>query len=96
MPQLDRQLVFGAYAGMDPSALNSQNMLDGGNTWDMQMGGMTGGYGAEPSSAWFMPFNMEPPEIGQDTDIFGNLGSTGSGYGGMPINNNGNGMGGGN
>jgi hypothetical protein len=96
MPQLDRQLVFGAYAGMDPSALNAQNMLDGGNTWDMQMGGMTGGYGAEPSSAWFMPFNMEPPEIGQDTDIFGNLGSTGSGYGGMPINNNGNGMGGGN
>ena len=96
LPQLDRQLVFGAYAGMDPSTLNSQNMLDGGNTWDMQMGDMTGAFGAEPSSAWFMPFNMEPPEIGQDTDIFSNLGGTGSGYGGMPINNNGNGMGSGN
>jgi hypothetical protein len=95
LPQLDRQLVFGAYAGMDPSALNSQNIIDTGNTWDMQMGGMTGGFGAEPSSAWFMPFNMEPPEIGHDADIFSNLGGTGSGYGGMSINNNGNGMGGG-
>ena len=94
LPQLDRQLVFGAYAGLDPSSLNSQNMLDGGNTWDMQMGGMASGFGAEPSSAWFMPFNMEPPEIGQDADIFSNLGGTG--YRGVPINNNGNGMGDGN
>jgi hypothetical protein len=95
LPQLDRQLVFGAYAGMDPSALASQNMLDGGNSWNMQMGGITGSYGAEPSSAWLMPFNMEPPEMVEDIDIFGNFGGTGSGYGGMPINNNGNGMGGG-
>lgn len=92
LPQLDRQLVFGAYAGMDPSILNSQNMMDGANTWDMQMGGMTG-YVAEPSSAWFMPFNMAPPEIGQDGDMFNSLG--GPGYGGMPIDDsNGGRMGG--
>ena len=93
LPQLDRQLVFGAYAGMDPSALNSQAMLDSGNSWDMHLGGMAGGYGAEPSSAWMMPFNMEPPDLNNDMDIFSSLG--GNGYGGMPINNNGNGMGGG-
>lgn len=57
LPQLDRQLVFGAYAGMDPSSLSSQNMLDSTNAWDMQMGGMSG-FVTEPSSAWFMPFNM--------------------------------------
>jgi len=96
LPQLDRQLVFGAYAGMDPSALASQNMFDNPLSWDMQMGGMTG-FVTEPSSAWFMPFNMEPPEIGQEADIFHTLGGAGVGYGlgGMPVDNNGNVMGGG-
>jgi len=78
MPQLDRQLVFGAYAGMEPS----HGMLEGSNGWDMQMGGMSG-YVTEPSSAWFMPFNMEPPEIGQE-DIFN--GGGGYGMGGMQVN----------
>ena len=92
LPQLDRQLVFGAYAGMDPSSINPQTMMDGTNWGDMQMGGMSG-YTTEPSSAWFMPFNMEPPEIGQDADIFNTMGGAGYGLGGMPVNNNGNGMG---
>ncbi|KAG0646888.1 putative transcriptional regulatory [Hyphodiscus hymeniophilus] len=92
LPQLDRQLVFGAYAGMDPPGLNSQNMLDGGNSWDLQMGGMTSGFGAESSSAWLLPFNIPAPDI--NDDIFSNLDV--NGYGGMSINNNGNGMGGGN
>jgi len=97
LPQLDRQLVFGAYAGMDPSSMNAQSLLDNSNSWDntMQMNG--GGMGAiggimnEVSSAWFMPFNMDPPEIGngQDVDMFSNLGG---GYG-MQVNN-GPGMGG--
>ncbi|KAF4636441.1 hypothetical protein G7Y89_g1644 [Cudoniella acicularis] len=68
LPQLDRQLVFGAYAGMDPASLGSHSMLDSA-AWDMQMNGMSG-FVTEPSSAWFMPFNMEPPEIGQEADIF--------------------------
>ncbi|KAH8595855.1 fungal-specific transcription factor domain-containing protein [Bisporella sp. PMI_857] len=75
LPQLDRQLVFGAYGGLDPSS----QMIDPAQ-WEMQMGGMNGFVG-EPSSAWFMPFNMEPPEIGQDgPDIFNTMG--GAGYGG--------------
>jgi hypothetical protein len=39
-----------------------------------------GAFGGEASSAWFMPFNMEPPEIGQDMGLgVGNL----DGFGGM-------------
>ena len=79
LPQLDRQLVFGAYAGVDP-AMNSQAIMDVNNGWDMQMNGMTG-FVTEPSSAWFMPFNMDPPEIGAETDIFNTLGGP-AGYGG--------------
>ncbi|KUJ20934.1 uncharacterized protein LY89DRAFT_578070 [Mollisia scopiformis] len=75
LPQLDRQLVFGAYAGMDPSSLSSQNMLDSTNAWDMQMGGMSG-FVTEPSSAWFMPFNMEPPDLAHEQDIFNTMGGT--------------------
>jgi hypothetical protein len=79
VPQLDRQLVFGAYAGMDQTPLGTQNMLE--NTiWDMGMGGATN-FPVEPTSAWFMPFNMEPPEMGRDMDIFGSLGTAGVGYG---------------
>ncbi|KAE9576867.1 putative transcriptional regulatory protein [Colletotrichum fructicola] len=41
--------------------------------------------GQEASSAWFMPFNMEPPEIGQDMgmnlDGFGNMFSNGLHHG---------------
>jgi hypothetical protein len=57
LPQLDRQLVFGAYAGMDPNSLSTHSMLDGANSWDMQINGMAG-FATEPTSAWFMPFNM--------------------------------------
>jgi hypothetical protein len=63
LPQLDRQLVFGAYAGVDPS----QELLGGTNSWDNPMGGM-GGFGTDPSSAWMMPFNMDPPEMRQEMD----------------------------
>jgi hypothetical protein len=96
LPQLDRQLVFGAYTGMDPTSLGTQSMVDGGGLWDMGMTGATS-FPAEPTSAWFMPFNMEPPEIGQDTDLSGSLGTLGVGYGGggggMSVDP-GNGMGG--
>ncbi|KAI5868067.1 zinc finger transcription factor 1 [Durotheca rogersii] len=84
LPQLDRQLVFNAYGGMDPSTISGPEAL---MDWDALAGngaGTNGGHGAngsngassedqeglpagfvaEPSSAWFMPFNMEPPELG--------------------------------
>lgn len=80
LPQLDRQLVFGAYAGMEPSSLNLPDMANVSNGWDMQMNGMTG-FVTEPSSAWFMPFNMQPPEIGQESDIFNTMGGAEASYG---------------
>lgn len=87
LPQLDRQLVFGAYAGMDPSSLSSHSMLDAANSWDLQMNGGMNGFMTEPSSAWFMPFNMEPPDLGHEQDIFN---TPGYGMGGMQVNNTGN------
>ncbi|KAL2074436.1 hypothetical protein VTL71DRAFT_8214 [Oculimacula yallundae] len=84
LPQLDRQLVFGAYANMDPA---SQRMLDD-QGWDMQMGGGMSGFTTEPTSAWFMPFNMEPPDVGHEQDVFNAMGGS-YGMGGF-IDNNGN------
>ncbi|TVY57438.1 putative transcriptional regulatory protein [Lachnellula cervina] len=78
LPQLDRQLVLEAYANMEPS----NGIMGSPNGWDMQMGGGMPGYVPEPTSAWFMPFNMEPPEIGQE-DIFN---ASGYGMGEMQIN----------
>lgn len=90
LPQLDRQLVFGAYAGMDPNSHSSQNMVESAHNWDMQMGGMTG-FVTEPTSAWFMPFNMEPPDLGHEQDVFNTVGGGhGYGMGGMHVNNNAN------
>lgn len=133
LPQLDRQLVFGAYGSLHPGM--SSQMLDGG-IWD-GMGGhrhgdggrrahgstdalhaaMAGGHGLHnhqnnhhnqhhhhhnshesASSAWFMPFNMEPPEIGHDLTsldglgaIFGGSMTTPGGMGGGSSNPNHNG-----
>lgn len=83
LPQLDRQLVFGAYGGLDPS----QGMIDNTN-WDMHMGGMTS-FGTEPSAAWMIPFNMEPPEMGLDTETLNAMRAAAGNYGMDP------GMGGG-
>ncbi|KAH9884454.1 zinc finger transcription factor 1 [Xylariomycetidae sp. FL2044] len=105
LPQLDRQLVFNAYGGLDPTTISGPEAL---MDWDALAGnghghGANGGGGGagnasgsgaaggsregggghihhhhhhhdglppgfvhEPSSAWFMPFNMEPPEMGHD------------------------------
>ena len=81
---------------LEPS-LGGQHLLDNAG-WDINMGNITGF--EEPSSAWFVPFNLEPPLIGQDVDVFNSLGGMGMSYGmgGMSVNNlgngNGNGMGG--
>lgn len=103
LPQLDRQLVFGAYGNLDSAvtAMENQTTLDGLD-WDgpgpgdcdnlgvssaatgttatahselgLSMDTLNGfGHSNEPSSAWFMPFNMDPPEIGQDLGGIGNL-----------------------
>jgi len=98
VPQIDRQLVFGAYAGMDSSSLGhaQSHVHDMAANWDLGMNNMTG-FAAEPTSAWFMPFNMDLPDLGTDAE-FGSVGSAGVGYGMgvMPVNNQAdlNGMGG--
>jgi hypothetical protein len=97
LPQLDRQLVFGAYAGVDPStATNAVNGLNN-NLWDgLDMNGLgTGFFNNEPTSAWFMPFNMDVPwdtgalDDGMGTWTGGGMGnqnhnSYGMGYQGEP------------
>ena len=110
LPQLDRHLVYGAYAGNDPtgsssasalSALtsglqdpqsNQQGLNDPATSmWDnpldlspqtqQQMLGSAGAYmGDLQTSAWFMPFNLNPPDIGGEGDEFGSgLGGFGGG-----------------
>lgn len=73
LPQLDRHLVYGAYvsadttSGTEPLPGHSQNPSAWG---DLTMTGFAPGFVQEPTSAWFMPFNIEPPEIsGEDPFI---------------------------
>lgn len=99
LSQLDRQLVFGAYAGMD-GAFNHNPLNSAGGGYDMWEGmdmnthqfGNTGIGGGgecvegtmephEPSPAWFMPFNMNPPQIG-DVDASLYMAAGGGGGGG--------------
>lgn len=83
MSQLDRQMVLSSYAGIDPhshvqnntsSQSASNAIMNTGNNFDMDMNtfGANGnnGFWGDPSSAWFMPFNMEPPSIGDDNNLF--------------------------
>ena len=107
LPQLDRHLVYGAYAGIDPtasssaSALNAMtsvqhdpnNLTDPNNQlWDnpldlspeqqQQFMGSGGYMGDLQTSAWFMPFNLNPPEVAGEGDEFGRgLGGFGGGSG---------------
>ena len=99
LPQLDRALVFGAYAGIDPSVsaampYSNTNMLwdgsgnGGGNMaldpsemdFGMNMNGMGLGMDMMNSSAWFLPFNMEPPTMTGDWGV-GGLGGFDAGLG---------------
>lgn len=88
MPQLDRQFVFNSYANMDPTSLSSHSVMDNIQAWDggMGMSGPMGGVASgvsssDATSAWFMPFNMVPPDINPGTgDVgegFGTFGSFG-------------------
>lgn len=92
MPQLDRQLVYGAYnsSGLDMRGIDMNAALHGDPmTWGAAphqshqnphhpASGV--GQGAEqhwqapeqPTSAWFMPFNMQPPpDMGNEGEGFG-------------------------
>ena len=110
MSQLDRQMVLNSYAGVNatqhqPHDNPSSTLLDnsgGGldhfdfNAFAQQQNGGNNGWGSDPSAAWFMPFNMEPPSVGEDNNLFngsldwanfggfGDLGGPPSGGGGLP------------
>lgn len=82
MSQLDRQMVLSSYAGGDQSA-NSNNhpMMDdmgnfsgGFNPMAGSAGGANSGYWGDPSSAWFMPFNMDPPTMADDSNLLSGAG----------------------
>lgn len=97
LPQLDRQLVFGAYDGSSASHPHiSQHHPNGMDFMNMDMmgSGNMGQNGYTDTSAWFMPFNMEPPtSLDGSEDPFANLGMS---YGGGVQSINGqNSMGGG-
>ncbi len=108
LPAIDRQMVFGAYTGIDPSNdtnhgtpslanLNndSTSMETFGNTnpWEqLDLNGfgyndpLAGGNGMMDtgSSAWLLPFNIEPPNYGGGLDEFGNTALDGMDFGDMP------------
>ena len=82
MPELDRQIVYGAYAGNNPTANASSatlNNLVSGNpnsVWDQSMAfshayPASQAYGGLDSGAWFMPFNLNPPNVGVDGEFPG-------------------------
>ena len=94
LPQLDRQLVYGAYAGHDPTGSSSASALNAltsdqqdpsialsdpsSQIWEnplglsaqdqQQMMGPTGYMGDMSTSAWFMPFNLNPMQMAGDGD----------------------------
>ena len=91
MLQLDRHLVFGSYAGVqDPLAFGGQSLIDNAG-WDINMSNV-GGFVDDPSTAWYVPFNLGQGGIGQDGDVFNSLGGTSMDYGmgNMAVNNLGN------
>lgn len=83
MSQLDRDMVMSSYAGLDHQP-NLGSVDAGGNPFEIDLNAFHFGAGAgagsglwDQSSAWFMPFNMEPPNTLMDD---GGLFSGGAGF----------------
>ncbi|KAK5025570.1 hypothetical protein LTR13_010409 [Exophiala sideris] len=96
LPAIDRQMVFGAYTGIDPSNDSNQGAstlanlnhdspslgnFGSTNPWDqLDLNGfgyndpLAGGTAMMDtgSSAWMLPFNVEPPSFGGGLEDFGN------------------------
>ncbi|KAF2161759.1 hypothetical protein M409DRAFT_27815 [Zasmidium cellare ATCC 36951] len=85
LPQLDRQMVLNSYGNANQMNMSNVALLDNmGATnldnfdWNAFAANNTAnqnnnGFWGDPSTAWFMPFNMDPPTIGEDsnTSMFG-------------------------
>ncbi|KIW16020.1 hypothetical protein PV08_06071 [Exophiala spinifera] len=110
LPAIDRQMVFGAYSGVDPSSETTHQQsagldrLDDNSTTMDTYGGNANpweqldlnGYGYNDplvggnnmmdtgSSAWLLPFNIEPPNYGSGgMEDFGNTALDGMDFGDM-------------
>ncbi len=107
MSQLDRQLVFGGAYGNSVEANigslagwaqdNGESSRDGERAGGQSAdAALQAAFGNEASSAWFMPFNMEPPEIGAELGVggVGNLDGFGGMFGNGGMTPNGSGLGG--
>lgn len=97
MSQLDRQMVLNSYAansnqgmlpGMDTSMIDIPSNTNLGNlamsNWGNNMSLNNNGFWGDPSTAWFMPFNMDPanvPNAVGDDHIFGGSLDWSSNYG---------------
>ena len=99
MSQLDRAMVLQSYAGVNPPSNPTINpMIDPTSHPNLDAyefnafnanGSSPQGFWGDPSTAWFMPFNMDPPAIGEDNNLFngnfdwnfGGFGDLGGGLG---------------
>ena len=75
---------------IDSNGVTMHGNFDGGNFNPMASaaGGANSGYWGDPSSAWFMPFNMDPPTMADDNNLLTTGGfdwpNTFTDFGGMP------------
>jgi hypothetical protein len=53
---------------LDNNGVNMHGSFDGGN-FNPVASTAGGGYWGDPSSAWFMPFNMDPPTMADDNNL---------------------------
>ncbi|KAI5370695.1 hypothetical protein Slin14017_G015740 [Septoria linicola] len=92
MSQLDRQMVHNSYGNHN---LNQPVLDNGGNmsfdnfdfntfaNSNTQQSTNQNGFWGDPSTAWFMPFNMDPPTIGEDNNLFGGSNMGWNGFAGF-------------
>ncbi len=76
LPHVDQPLVYGAYAGLDCSPVGNTlpNSMNHYPAWgDVNMTGMSSVYPQDPTSAWFAPFNMQPPGISGESPFPGGI-----------------------
>ncbi|KAI7707943.1 hypothetical protein KC353_g11337 [Hortaea werneckii] len=59
----------------DPFNLDAFSNYAPPNSNGTSNGGGPGGFWGDPSTAWFMPFNMEPPSVGDDSNLFAHSGN---------------------
>lgn len=83
MSQMDRQMVLNSYGNPGGGQSVLGNGSNGNVNFDdfdfntfahsgSQQNNSPSGFWGDPSTAWFMPFNMEPPIVGNDNNLLSN------------------------